>query len=129
MNIIFILIGNSFCVGQIKSTFSDRVSTVAIICSTLRTYYHQLNTQLNEADNPDYYLTYWDAYDGFVELSSCLLLAVAFYVYYLVIPTRQIEDNCLLHLAGCLSLSYAAFFYAYINSLGVLPDTCITNCK
>lgn len=128
------LIENSFCVGVRKRTFTPNTTDpVAVVCSIQRERYRDLNIKIDESDNEDYYPAYYELYwsliDPFSNFVSCALLAIAFYVYYLVMPIRQIEDDCLLNVAGSMSLSHAAFFYDSVTTAGVLPDLCITNRK
>lgn len=124
------LIQNSFCVGERKRLFTANLSDpVAVICSSRREHYRDLSIPIDDSDNDEYFLSYFTLLDIFLNSLSCSLLAVAFYVYYLVIPNRQNEDDCLLNVAGSLTLTHVTFLYDILNEEGVLPDLCITNCK
>lgn len=80
-----------------------------------------------DSDNFDSIVTIcWEIFDSIVNILSILLLAIAFYVYYLVIQTRRIEDICLLNVVGSLCLADAARLYAFFENTGPFPDLCIS---
>lgn len=127
---LIFLIQNSFCVGIYKPRRYNRVEfPVAAVCSTQLINYRDIQIEIDETDNPDYYLSYWTEFDTSINVLSCSFYAIAFYIYYLVIPTRQIEDDCLLNLVGSMSIAHAALVYNNFVSDGVLPNACITNRK